>query len=85
MVWQNRKLARRNRVGRKALVIGGSIESIQAALDLADMQIEVTLAVEEASFHTGKSRSSIQLMPKLLRVNNHSNINLITNATVLLV
>ncbi len=69
-------------MGKKALVIGGSIEGIQAALDLADSQIEVTLVEESLALHLNESDRALLLMPKLLRVINHPNIKVITNANV---
>ncbi len=70
-------------MGRKALIIGGGIEGVQAALDLADSQIEVTLVEEEPSLQTGKSDTDLLLMPKLLRAISHPNINVITDASVI--
>ncbi len=78
-------------MSKKVLVVGGSIEGIQAALDLAECGIEVALVEEsDALLHIdsqGKisadgSGDALAYMPKLLKVASHPNISLFTNARV---
>ncbi len=78
---------------REALVIGGDIQGVQTALDLADCGIKVTLVEQLPCLQAnndkslGESRSgnhteSLRLMPKLLKAANHPNIKILTNASV---
>ena len=77
-------------VSKRALVVGGDIEGVQAALDLADCGVEVTLVEETATLqvnspgesHPDKHADPLLFMPKLLKAANHQNINIITNANV---
>jgi len=75
-------------MSKRALVIGGGIEGIQAALDLADSQIEVTLVEESSTLHANspedhdKHAEALLFMPKLLKAASHHNISIITNANV---
>jgi heterodisulfide reductase subunit A len=77
---------------KKAMVIGGGIAGVQAALDLADSGIEVYL-VEQAPSIGGRMAqldktfptndcSLCILSPKLVEAGSHPCINIITNATV---
>ncbi|MGB3480104.1 MAG: CoB--CoM heterodisulfide reductase iron-sulfur subunit A family protein [bacterium] len=77
---------------KKAMVIGGGIAGVQAALDLADSGIEVYL-VEQAPSIGGRMAqldktfptndcSLCILSPKLVEAGNHPCINIITNAMV---
>ena len=61
-----------------ALVIGGKIEGIQAALDIANSGIEVNL-VESSHELSIEGESAIFLRPKLLEVYNHPAIRIFTN------
>jgi len=77
-------------MSKKALVIGGSIEGTQTALDLADRGIEVTLVEESPALNAESPAESspdnhaeaLRFMPKLLRATSHPNISVITSATV---
>lgn len=77
-------------MSRKALVIGGNIEGVQIALDLADAGIEVTLVEESSALHPKSAAGSksdretdiLHYVPKLLKAASHRNINVITNADV---
>jgi len=80
-------------MSRVALVIGGDIQGVQTALDLADCGIKVTL-VEQTPCLRGKNQESssegrlvngtesLRIMPKLLKAANHPNINLLTNTSI---
>jgi heterodisulfide reductase subunit A-like polyferredoxin len=80
-------------MSKGALVIGGDIQGVQTALDLADCGIKVTL-VEQAPClqyqnHETPSQSksvngteSLRIMPKLLKAADHPNINILTNTTI---
>ena len=74
---------------KKAMVIGGGIAGVQAALDLADSGIEVYL-VEQAPSIGGRMAqldktfptndcSLCILSPKLVEAGNHPFFNIITN------
>ena len=75
---------------RRALVIGGSIEGVQAALDIADSGAEVILLEESSTLYTNVSAESqasvpveiLQSMPKFLKAVKHRNISIVTNAIV---
>ena len=80
-------------MSRGALVIGGDIQGVQTALDLADCGIKVTLVEQLPCLQAnndkslGESRSgnhteSLRLIPKLLKAANHPNIKILTNASV---
>lgn len=79
-------------VNRDVLVIGGGVAGIQAALDLADAGIKVTLversptiggymAMLNEVFPTNDCSICV-LAPKMVDVANHKNIRLLTNAEV---
>ncbi|MBI2830717.1 MAG: FAD-dependent oxidoreductase [Chloroflexi bacterium] len=78
-------------MSRRALVIGGNIEGVQAALDLADAGIEVTLVEESPALHPTSTAGSqpaseaatLRYIPKILRAASHRNINVVTSADVL--
>ena len=76
------------------LVIGGDIQSVQTALDLADCGIKVTLVEQSPSLRANNAKSPgesrpdsntelLRLIPKLLKAANHPNINILTNASVM--
>ncbi len=79
-------------VTRKALVIGGGVAGIQAALDLADQDYRVTLVEKEPSI--GGKMAQIDktfptmdcsiciLAPKMSEAGRHPNITLLTNSEV---
>ena len=80
-------------MSRGALVIGGDIQGVQAALDLADCGIKVTLVEQTPCLQADSAKSPgesnpgnhselLRLMPKLLKATNHPNINILTNASV---
>ena len=75
-------------MNKRVLVAGGSLEGIQAALDLADWGARVTLVEESPSLHGSSSGGpgqyglNLHFMPKLLRAASHPNINIITDASV---
>jgi len=75
-------------MNKRVLVTGGSIEGVQAALDLADWGARVTLIEESSSLHGNSSGGTSQygvnlhFMPKLLRAASHPNINIITDANI---
>jgi heterodisulfide reductase subunit A len=77
---------------KKVLVVGGGIAGIQAALDLAEMKIEVYLIERgpsiggrmtqlDKTFPTNDCAMCI-LSPKLVEAGSHPYINIITNAEV---
>jgi len=79
-------------VTQRALVIGGGIAGIQAALDIADSGFDVTL-VEKESTIGGKMAqlaetfptldcSQCILTPKMVAVSRHPKIQLLTNAEI---
>ncbi len=78
---------------KKAMVIGGGIAGIQAALDLADMGVE-TFLVEKGPSVGGRMAqldktfptndcAMCTLSPKLVSVGSHPYVNIISNAEVL--
>ena len=78
---------------KKVMVIGSGIAGIQAALDLADMGIEVFLVEKgpsiggrmaqlDKTFPTNDCAMCI-LSPKLVECGSHPYINIITNAEIL--
>ncbi len=79
-------------VTREALVIGGGVAGIQAALDMADAGIPVTLVEKGPTIGGNMARldktfptldcSSCILTPRMVEVKNHDNIKLIVNAEV---
>ena len=64
-----------------ALVIGGTIEGIQATLDIADSGIEVIL-IESSHELPIKGESAVFLRPKLLEIYSHPNIRIMTGVDV---
>jgi heterodisulfide reductase subunit A len=82
----------RHRPGSAALVIGGGIAGIQAALDLADAGFQVHLVERSPSIGGRMSQldktfptldcSSCILTPKMVDVGRHPNINLLTYSEV---
>jgi len=74
----------------EVLVIGGDIQSVQTALDLADCGIKVTLVEQSpalqanapAANESGGNAESLRLTPKFLRAANHPNINILTNSAI---
>ena len=79
-------------VARKALVIGGGVAGIQAALDLADTGYKVYLVEKKASIGGKMAQldktfptmdcSICILAPKMSDVGKHPNIELLTNSEV---
>ncbi len=79
-------------ISRKALIIGGGVAGIQAALDLADTGYKVYLVEKEPSIGGMMARidktfptmdcSICILAPKMSDAGHHSNIELITNGEV---
>ena len=76
-----------------ALVIGGDIQGVQTALDLADCGIEVTLVEQSPCLEAnnakfpGESRlgnhiESLRLTPKFLKAASHPNIKILTNTSI---
>lgn len=85
-------LMNKKEVHKKVMVVGGGIAGVQAALDLADSEIEVVLVEKSPSiggrmaqldktFPTNDCSLCI-LSPKLVEAGNHPYINIITNAEV---
>jgi len=80
-------------IARKALVIGGGVAGIQAALDLADTGYKVYLVEKEPSIGGRMAQidktfptmdcSICILAPKMSDVGRHPNIELLTNSEVL--
>jgi heterodisulfide reductase subunit A len=80
-------------IERKALVIGGGVAGIQAALDLADTGYKVFLVEKEPSIGGMMARidktfptmdcSICILAPKMSDVGHHSNIELLANSEVI--
>jgi len=80
------------RIERKALIIGGGVAGIQAALDLADTGYKVFLVEKEPSIGGMMARidktfptmdcSICILAPKMSDVGHHPNIELLTNSEV---
>jgi len=80
-------------MSEEALVIGGDIQGVQTALDLADCGIKVTLVEQSPALQAkfaespeeskgGSNSESLRLMPKLLKAASHPNISILTNASV---
>lgn len=79
-------------VTKRALVIGGGIAGIQTALDIADAGYEVDIVEKEPSIGGRMSQfdktfptldcASCILTPKMVEVNQHSNITLYTYSEV---
>jgi heterodisulfide reductase subunit A2 len=79
-------------IARRALVIGGGVAGIQAALDLADTGYKVYLVEKEPSIGGMMARidktfptmdcSICILAPKMSDVGHHPNIDLLTNSEV---
>ncbi len=79
-------------IARKALVVGGGVAGIQAALDLADTGYEVFLVEKEPSIGGRMAQidktfptmdcSICILAPKMSDVGHHPNITLLTNSEV---
>lgn len=79
-------------VTKKALVVGGGIAGIQAALDIADAGYEVVLVEKEPSIGGTMAQldktfptldcSACILTPKMVDVASHENIRLVTYAEV---
>jgi heterodisulfide reductase subunit A-like polyferredoxin len=66
------------------LVLGGDIQGVQTALDLADCGLKVTL-VEPSPSLTGDGSDSperLRLIPRMLKAVTHPNIRVLTGATV---
>lgn len=63
----------------RVLVWGGTIEGVQAALDLARNGIEVHLIEEASSLHADPEETSLLFHPRLLEAANHPNITIHTN------
>ena len=80
-------------IGETALVIGGGIAGIQAALDLADSGYKVILVEKEPTIGGRMAQldktfptldcSTCILAPKMAEVGRHPNITLLTNAEVM--
>ncbi len=78
----------RTKVTQEALVVGGGIAGIQAALDIADMGFKVHLVEKETSIGGRMSQldktfptldcSSCILTPKMMEVANHPKVELLT-------
>ena len=66
----------------KALVIGGNITGVQAALDIAGSGIKVILIETSSSLHL-EGEEKIFLRPKLLEAAIHSNIKILADADVM--
>lgn len=90
-VSKSKELSDKN-IYKKVLVVGGGIAGIQAALDLAEMKIEVYLIESgpsiggrmtqlDKTFPTNDCAMCI-LSPKLVEAGSHPYINIITNAEV---
>jgi len=79
-------------VEKRALVVGGGIAGIQAALDIADAGFEVDLVEREPSIGGRMAQlektfptldcSACILTPKMVEVSQHPNINLMTYSEV---
>jgi len=74
---------------KAALIVGGNAAGIQAALDLADSQLEVylverspTLCAQELASDDALMPPLTLLTPKMLAVASHPNIHVLTNAEV---
>ena len=66
----------------EVLVIGGDIQGVQTALDLADCGLPVTIVEESPSLRGGSPDNRpewLRLMPKFLSAAYHPNIHIITN------
>jgi len=64
------------------LVVGGSIEGVQAALDIANSGLHVTIVEESPSIGQGTKRAEIFLQPKLLEAANHPSIDILTGTDI---
>jgi len=79
-------------IAKRALVIGGGVAGIQAALDLADMGVEVVLVEREPSIGGKMARldktfptldcSACILTPRMVEAGQHPNITLMTYSEV---
>jgi len=75
---------RNSLVNKGALIVGGSVAGLQAALDLADSGIEVHL-LESSSFIDNKSASTVPrhlLNARILEVSKHSNVTVWTDTSI---
>ncbi|MFH1169435.1 MAG: FAD-dependent oxidoreductase [Chloroflexota bacterium] len=72
-------------MSKRALVIGGSMQGVQAALELADRGTEVTLVEDSPTLHAnsnGDVITALPSMPKLLEAASRHNIKVITDARI---
>ncbi|MDY6911266.1 MAG: FAD-dependent oxidoreductase [Chloroflexota bacterium] len=70
-------------IGR-ALVVGGNIEGVQAALDIANSGIEVSLIEQGPSLPVESGENAHLLRPRLLEAASHPNIQILTGANITL-
>jgi NADPH-dependent glutamate synthase beta subunit-like oxidoreductase/NAD-dependent dihydropyrimidine dehydrogenase PreA subunit len=69
-------------VTNSALVLGGTIEGVQAALDIANSGIEVILIEKSFSLDNEIQNENIFLRPKFLELASHPNIRIIAGVDV---
>lgn len=66
----------------RVLVIGGGVEGIQAALDLAEAGLEVTLVEPSSALPTESVEGFLAFRPKLLEAADHPRIQILTGAEI---
>ncbi len=66
----------------RVMVIGGGVEGVQTALDLAEAGVDVTLIESASALEDGSGGGEICFRPKLLEAANHPRIQLLTCAEI---
>lgn len=66
----------------RVLVIGGGVEGVQTALDLAEAGVEVTLVAASSALRDEFGEGMLAFRPRFLEAANHPRIQLLTGAQI---